>query len=71
MQDRGTSRRRFLRSVAVPTAAFGAMPAATALAAAQPATAAGQAHRCGFWIDLASGEPIADYLHAESMKTGR
>jgi uncharacterized iron-regulated protein len=57
MRHPATSRRRFLRNVAVPVVSAGAISAAAGVSTAQPAPAA---HRCGFWIDLASGEPVAE-----------
>jgi uncharacterized iron-regulated protein len=36
------------------------MTACTAAGAETPAKGAGEAHRCGFWIDLYSGEPIEE-----------
>ena len=36
------------------------MTAYAAAAAQSPAKGVGEVHRCGFWIDLYSGEPIAE-----------
>lgn len=53
------SRRSFLEALSAPAAA---VATAACAAAADPTAAPGadQAHRCGFWIDLYSGEPIEE-----------
>lgn len=53
------SRRSFLEALSAPAAAV-AMTACTAAANPTAAPGADQAHRCGFWIDLYSGEPIEE-----------
>ena len=62
MHNRSTSRRRFLRTFAAPTAAAGAFSASARTRAAEPTPdkAAGASHRCGLWIDLCSGEPVTE-----------
>lgn len=78
MQDRRTSRRRFLRNSVAPAVAVGTLsatqgtaPAGAAPDKAAPGKATGQPHRCGLWIDLCSGEPVADDELLDDLATAR
>ena len=62
MHNRSTSRRRFLRTLAAPSAAAGTFSGMARTRAAEPTPGkqAGESHRCGLWIDLCSGEPVTE-----------
>ncbi len=66
----GVSWRRVLVAIWA-LAAAGVVSHCAARAAERPARGAGEAHRCGFWIDLYSGEPIEEEELADDLASVR